>query len=327
MRRRRPRMVAYLGPAKPGAGMFFRRHGGASLGHATRRALLSIGLGALAVACLVAGAVPIDTQPNPHGSPDGCRSCHEAKDGAVQPIDPKKIDRLCLGCHDGAGAGAEAHPIGRSFDSPQIRRPAEWPALDGLLSCLTCHDVVRHCRADARPPVAGANFLRGTIRGGDPSYCAQCHVESLHQRRNPHRMLDDGGRPHADACAFCHAENLTTRTTQPRAGTPHLRSDEITLCGACHQSHPDFFTPGHIGATFRNETCSKALQRNAEAPNPLPVPDGRRIVCSTCHNPHQHGVFPTGNPLAMGAMDPAAPGGMVPLRISGAGLCSNCHGK
>lgn len=295
-------------------------------GFATTRVFAGPTPAAATLAANTPGAAPSPAT-NPHWSPEGCGSCHEVKGGAVQPIDPQAVDRRCLSCHDGRRATAEAHPIGQPVAGSQVRKPADWPAPEGLLSCLTCHDVVRHCRADARSPVGGSNFLRGPLGGGDPAYCAQCHVESLHQRRNPHVMLDAGRAPVADACAFCHTEDLTARVAQARTGTALLRSEEITLCGACHQRHPDFFTPGHLGATFRNERCSQALVRNASSPNPLPVPEGRRIVCSTCHNPHERGVFPAGSPLDLGAMEAGGAGKGVPLRIPGGGLCSNCHGK
>ena len=55
------------------------------------------------------------------------------------------------------------------------------------------------------------------------------------------------------------------------------------------------------------------------------VPDKKgQMVCSTCHNPHQSGVFPRGSVLAFRAMKTNNEGKLVsPVR--GQLWCRHCH--
>lgn len=265
--------------------------------------------------------------PNPHWQSNGCTQCHTAKDGNIERIAPEQIDRVCLRCHDGVKAKAEAHPIGRSFASNQVRKPEDWPTPGGLLSCITCHDVLQGCHMQRRS--TNQAMLRGPSRGV-PSLCNQCHVAEKQQQRNPHAAMK--GAYDSNSCLFCHQQEMQP-TAQQRTGEPKLKNDEITLCGQCHHQHPDFFAPGHIGvaaptAIVRNmQQADQNLvaQSPEQEPALLPLHEGK-VVCSTCHNPHLVGVFSEGNILGRGAMSFETASENYALRIPGPQLCLYCHG-
>lgn len=312
---------------------------------------------------VVASSPPSPDAPsvNPHGDTGGCGACHALDVGRPASIDPRDVDRICLSCHDGKSAARESHPIDRSFDNPQVApAPPGWPLSDGRLTCLTCHDVLAACR-DPRPP-AGRN--RAFVRSFDPdrpaAFCATCHVESHQQRINPHDVLDAGGRPLAHACDFCHVAPAPSASALARLGDARLLGDELDLCGACHTTHVEYFEPGHLGAALTEpmlanlarlerrfhrssinesaatlpsdgtpalaEEASAALGKSPSPPRLLPL-NGRRVKCSTCHNPHPAGLFAEGSVLALGAMQMPPAASNMALRFGMGELCVACHNK
>ncbi len=270
---------------------------------------------------------------SPHWRPDGCPSCHEAG-RSERAIGIEDVDVLCLRCHDGVHASREAHPIGRPAVTEQVSTPLGWPTRNGLLSCLTCHDVVRGCRSAATRPDWNPAFVRGWTPAGSAAYCIRCHDATAQARHNPHHPPGGGG---ADACLFCHTSAMPADRLE-RTGEPSLRSDEVSLCGACHVSHVEIFHPGHMGTAvagpylaalqaFEAHLAGDAARSTVDGRAALPLGDGGRIVCSTCHNPHARGVFDEASVLAIGALPRGSDVSGVALRWPSAMLCRACHAR
>jgi len=284
--------------------------------------------------------------PNPHWSADGCKECHDATQGEPKSIPPQDIDGLCLKCHDGRRAREEAHPVGRTFGSAQVTRPEGWPAYGGKIGCATCHDILQACHRDRARPLDNPAFLRGFEAGKLLSFCARCHLDLQEQKvYNVHIMLDESNATIRRACQFCHHALLDERDRRVRTGNPELRYEPITLCRSCHMQHVDYFDPGHIGATVSPEmkaymaafertppgtrptgtAIERALRGDLE-PERLPL-QGATVVCSTCHNPHQQGVFPSDSTLAYGAIQTGQERTKMRLRGLGKEFCLACHNK
>ncbi|MDM8008769.1 MAG: hypothetical protein QUV05_21740 [Phycisphaerae bacterium] len=314
----------------------------------------------VALAAAVAGVIPASSaQPtstapaasrpagravNPHWSGDGCRHCHKLQENRVLPVDPKKINELCWQCHDGTQAARDVHPVGRLFASQQVRRPDHWPAPGGALSCVTCHDIRLACDHPLPRPTLNASFLRPVSGQGPMAFCAECHVDAFRPgegRHNAHVMLDAAGRQNPDACRFCHAPSFRLDGPSLRTGTPLLRADGISLCASCHTRHVDYFEPGHIGHEVAEPMRSRmlALEPVLWAARPLlpqsrpaggeltrlPLENERRIVCTTCHNPHQEGTFAEWSVLADGAIPLDREKPHARLRGLNKDLCYACH--
>jgi hypothetical protein len=289
--------------------------------------------------------------PDPHWKADGCRFCHERPE-QPGPIAHERVNNLCWRCHDGEHAPEEVHPVGRTFESDHVVRPEGWPAPDGRLSCITCHDVLLHCHKDPQRPEHNAVFLRDGPWKDRMTFCGTCHVESAKAtgRYNPHVMLDADSQPMREACLLCHRPSPTLEPPYRRRGEPALRKDPITLCIPCHNRHIDWFDPGHIGHVLPPYMKERLEKPGEVDPSPepagatlpvkvgtrpatepqmlrLPLGEGDRIVCTTCHNPHQAGLFPASSPLGRGAQTPGNESGSMGLRGMGKGICRACHDK
>jgi len=270
---------------------------------------------------------------SPHGVPDRCHECHKVDATGTLPQLRDATDALCLRCHDGKLAKAEDHPVGRIFDRPDLRRPEEFPALDNKLGCVTCHDVLLACRLDQQARVRNPSMLRGSIHSPSHAYCGQCHIIDTHQKLNPHRMLDVNAEMQAAACQHCHIQPMPSGSAA-RTHQPSLRAAEPDLCLGCHGMHVDFFDPGHSGAVAKPAIVRHMLAEDraaglalGDSPQVLPLAENHRVVCSTCHNPHQAGVFEPGSLLDRGAMSlPKSASGPTALRLQGKELCHACHG-
>ncbi|MCG3180793.1 MAG: hypothetical protein BIFFINMI_03156 [Phycisphaerae bacterium] len=288
-------------------------------------ALLSIGLVAGLARALADGDAPaaepakVQPAPNPHWNDAGCATCHGP--GEPKKIAPADADKLCLSCHDGKRALLETHPVGRPLDAEQFNQPPGWPLTDGRIGCLSCHNPAReHCRRGQRRPMLNPMFLRGLAAGGVVNaFCSNCHRLGNYQKLNPHVQRDESGVL-AAKCGFCHGEAMSAQA-KVRTGYEGLHRPQVELCRGCHPTHIEYFNPGHVGQKL-SPTMLARVKPLADLVGPAP---GGQIACSTCHNPHEAGVFPLGSEM----------NGPTPLRAAGpdkiiasmnpSKLCSSCH--
>lgn len=305
-----------------------------------------------------------DPYHNPHGHNRNCAACHAMDGERALPIDPLKVDGVCMRCHDGRHAPAERHPLWRTIPSRNTKLPKGWPAPAGRLGCMSCHDIsltLGHERFENRPK-GNPFYLRGGPYADSLTFCASCHASEPSQqaRFNPHRMRTADGRNNDTACAFCHTRTFNADELTTRTGNASLKAGGVALCMGCHRRHVDWFDPGHIGASatpgiLDRLTASMSDVTASAAKARLPLESGRTVVCATCHNPHETGVFPKDSMLAIGAIAPRSdtapasttlaaaptsqpanaahatghPGPVQPtaaVRL-GANLCGECHGK
>jgi hypothetical protein len=287
------------------------------------------------------GADPIKPATNPHFDANQCNQCHILGNGKPVPIPIDRVDRVCLRCHDGRAASGEAHPVGRAVAKEHLT-PQGWPLTQGRLNCITCHAVQKACSPDARPTDVDRNLLRGvTGERTRVQFCENCHDPAQSQRFNPHLMLTKERAVVEAKCLACHTKSLD-RATRARTGQADLRAGEQTICLACHVRHADVFSPGHLGARVKGDMLAFIRAREivglVTPPGPellaqlkaahakptliATAPDGT-ITCSTCHNPHQAGVFAPGTPLAFRPMRVVGDKAVSPVR--GTQFCNHCH--
>lgn len=294
---------------------------------------------AIAIAQAQAPAAAPAKAINPHWRQDACDACHPMKDGKAQTIGFAESERICLSCHDGVRAEAEAHPVDRLLAGERFLDPG-WPLLEGKIVCQTCHDIsltLAHGNAQS----VQSDWLRPPVGQGPDAFCASCHKPVQFSRVNPHRMMTPEGQPVPADCLLCHTRPPDPRT-MVRAGQWDLRADVMTLCRSCHFFHVDWFEPGHMGATVppkilahmrakeivgltsrpSREMVARLQTENAR-PQKWALGAGDTLICTSCHNPHQKGVFPEGSELGDDAME--IEGDRVTSKILVPQMCLRCH--
>lgn len=258
---------------------------------------------------------------NPHWAANRCNACHNIEAGVATQL-AGRIDELCISCHDGKRARAEAHPIARLASTAQTKVPKGWPLVDGRLGCLTCHDIRRHCDMAAKRPAMNSAMLRVYDAADPMRLCLQCHQTSESWRISPHKNLDATGNIIASSCNFCHAAEMTVPTDGRRTGDAMLHADGSRLCLTCHARHWDVSPLGHIDRMASEET--QKIMSAKQVSDVLPL-SNHRVTCYSCHNPHQAGLFPADSPLGAHSIDAADV--HAALRVPSMVLCLQCHAK
>jgi len=296
----------------------------------------------------VDGTVPVvTTRPatavNPHWRTDDCKHCHQMRLDKPLPIEPGQVDHICLGCHDGKQASAEAHPIGGAFQANDLVIPTGWPLWKGRLECLTCHDMKFACD-HPNERASNPSLLRGRHVANRRAFCAECHPPGFFNKHNPHIMLEENGSIRERACLVCH-RTVPDRAEAMPTGLNDLRAPVPVQCRSCHLSHVEYFEPGHTGTKVPPDMLAYMAAREQSEPTTRPSveliekmkstharpagwvlgPDDT-IICSTCHNPHEQGLFVPGNVLSNRMMKVLSTGKVVsPVRSNR--LCLSCHNK
>lgn len=230
---------------------------------------------------------------NPHSNQPLCLSCHSSTPVKGQPnlAEGGDINALCNRCHATGGARKDIHPVG-IIPSKRVRIPPDMPLQNGLLTCETCHHSALQpgnpCQS-AEGKKENKNFLRvgGLSRS---EFCFLCHVKETYKRLNPHIQVGEGEKIKEETCLFCHTTRPDLNILGP--GQVVFLVDNINeLCMGCH---PGFGTKHPSGANHLIEPKGiilRGLETSIERIGvELPLHKGK-IVCATCHNPHQNGVI------------------------------------
>jgi hypothetical protein len=257
---------------------------------------------------------------NPHWNDYLCLSCHQEK--PVRGNAPLRMggDRnlVCNRCHHSEYARPDIHPVDVK-PSQHIRIPEDMPLQDGKISCETCHDSLLQMGSRRKGILLRKNpdFLRKTQMSRN-SYCFLCHLEETYKRLNPHNQLDAEGKVDQETCLFCHASIPDVNFIGPEKVSFIIHNPD-EYCVGCHHG----FTLNHPAGVNHlvkpSEKIMAAIRTSVQRIGvELPLFEGR-VVCATCHNPHQEGVIKI-QPAATGAAR------QNKLRLMpGRRQCTGCH--
>jgi len=291
------------------------------------------------------GPNPQDLVQNPHGDSPSCLACHTSAEGGRETLRFNgNVAQLCESCHDGRLATREVHAVNLT-PSPAMARtiPSDLPLEDGVLTCLTCHDVARDCREKPPSQPSGPSFLRGAGASDHLTFCFRCHPAEEYRPFNPHDQLQ-AGRQKPRACAWCHAGEPQTDSQPAEAASYQLRAASAGLCRNCHvvaETHPVVShmdaVPSeqmrwHMSACEMEPKMRLPLEQLVEyaraarrEPRSIPLDADGRITCHSCHNPHEKGLLPDGNPRSVGGESRQAANHR--LRVRKGKICTVCHQK
>lgn len=150
---------------------------------------------------------------------------------------------------------------------------------------------------------------------------------------NPHEQINDEGDVLWGTCVICHT-NTPDVNVEKNINDVKLRfqEDMSDACLRCHQVKPHpageesqekqmsgFVAPNHM-VVPRKDIVQAIRFALKESPMMLPLePKTGKIICSTCHNPHERG-------LLSGRPDYGADA-IMRLRSASLAICQKCHRK
>jgi|GEM_PF-217835 len=227
---------------------------------------------------------------NPHRRNYLCLSCHLAKPVKEQaPLrDGGDTVKLCNRCHHSEYARPDIHPV-EIKPSHNVRIPEDLPLQDEQLTCATCHDSLLQmsCQNDAAR--GNPYFLRRKTESRN-AFCFLCHIAESYKRLNPHKQLNEQGEIVEKTCLFCHAAIPDVNYIGPER-VSFIVQDPNEYCIGCHPGFTGNHPAGVNHLVAPSPKIKAAVRTSVQRIGvELPLYKGK-IICATCHNPHQEGVI------------------------------------
>ncbi len=292
--------------------------------------------------------VELKEKPNPHWKSNTCRMCHDATPQKGKSATFKfdgDFNKLCLSCHDTAVFRAEEHVVGIPVKENELfKKPsADFPLQNGKITCITCHDVRLQEKNNLSAKESNPMFIRGApydyqmtfewnkSETDDERYsqnrymlCFKCHRKGPLLQWSPHQnQITKTGKINEEQCFICHSE-IPDRAAVEKSEWRLLRKLK-EQCINCHMGktrfHPIRVT--HYGNTIPQKIYSQIKYSERRIGIIVPMDfDSKgveRLVCTSCHNPHQRGVLK--NKVTSKGADTDRR-----LRLDGFAMCLACHG-
>ena len=169
------------------------------------------------------------------------------------------------------------------------------------IDCKTCHGIkdikeIPFEEVDKKAP----DFFRDGPYQKFSDFCYSCHQQKSYKRPNIHKLLDENGEYKKEDCEYCH-EKAPDPEKQQDASELEFRLPPQTLCFGCHLKTP------HLNALNHQVKPDKTMRKNMREAEKelniiLPLDKDQKIMCATCHSPHQIGLIdrekPAGNQVA-----------------------------
>lgn len=157
-------------------------------------------------------------------------------------------------------------------------------------------------------------------------------TEAIKTIINPHEQINDEGEVLWGTCTVCHKNVPDMKEEKSIKDVKlHFEEDPNKLCTDCHtvKQHPGsegisatmsgFVAPDHLVVPSKSVQLNMKLSLK-EVAMVLPLdPKSGKLICSTCHNPHERG-------LLTGRADHGADFNLR-LRSASLDICMYCHRK
>ncbi len=172
----------------------------------------------------------------------------------------------------------------------------------GEIDCQTCHGIkdIKDIPFDEIDKSAD-NFHRGGPYRKLTDFCYNCHKKKDYQRPNIHKLLDDKGKYDKKACEFCH-QKAPDPTKDIAFKDLKFRRPPQKLCFACHLKTP------HLNALSHQVKVDEKMRKRIEQAEQklgviLPLDSDGKVMCVTCHSPHEVGVISQTKPAGKQVAD------------------------
>lgn len=212
------------------------------------------------------------------------------KTGSTLAIESEEMGRLHL------------HPVDIKVPNG-MTPPEDFPLGPGrTLICETCHAIkglkeTPYKEIDRDAP----GFLRGGSYTDLADFCFRCHEKTDYKRQSIHRMLDEKGRLIKEGCLYCHMEVPDPEVVRD-TGDVKFRLPPEELCIGCHLKTPHLNALNHLKEPEKE--MKMVIKRSEQKFGIiLPLDSKGRIMCATCHSPHERGVIRTDIPAGRQVAD------------------------
>lgn len=137
--------------------------------------------------------------------------------------------------------------------------------------------------------------------------CLNCHIENENNIFNPHAQLNKNRDIIKEKCLYCHLEKPDEKYAIYENYRPEIKfvGRLGMLCTGCHRKRLDFAHPANANHILRPSYKMQAMMKTSEMEFDiiLPLDLEGKIMCATCHNPHEKGIIPKEKSAAKGASD------------------------
>jgi len=136
--------------------------------------------------------------------------------------------------------------------------------------------------------------------------CMNCHIKE-NKIFDPHTQLNITGEIIKEKCLYCHTEKPDEKnaTYDTHEMGVRFNSDIDTLCMGCHSRIYQISHPVNAYHLLKptEEIFSRMKESEVKFGIVLPLDYEGKIMCATCHNPHERGVMPNERIAAKGASE------------------------
>lgn len=173
---------------------------------------------------------------------------------------------------------------------------------EGKIDCKTCHGIkdIDKTAIDKVDREAD-DFHRGGPYKKLTDFCYLCHDKKDYQRPNIHNLLDDKGKYDKKDCEYCHRK-VPDPKKEIKCDELELRLPPEKLCWGCHLKAP------HFNALIHQAEPDKEMRQRIEKSENkykviLPLDGDDKIMCVTCHSPHEQGLIEKDKPAGRQVAD------------------------
>jgi hypothetical protein len=181
---------------------------------------------------------------------------------------------------------------------------------DRTLQCTTCHGIedIEETSID-EVDKDHDNFLRGGRYRKLTDFCYNCHQKEANTRNNIHILLDEQDQIIEHKCKYCH-EEVPDQNKEKTLDEIKLRLPAEILCYGCHLKTPHLNSIDHL-VELKDKKLEQWKHSTKEKNIYMPLTKKGKIMCVTCHAPHQKGVLKANLPAAKQVEDVALKEGIL----------------
>lgn len=201
-----------------------------------------------------------------------CRFCHDEKYSLID-----NVTNLCLSCHS---LSINMHAVNIRYEKKEfVEISSDFPLEDGKLVCTTCHLFNR--KLCENPEENSYKMLRKYSEG---TFCFNCHKLEYYSKYNPHEQVTSEGTLNFNTCQVCHTK-IPDISSDSQNAMKILKGEPNLICNGCHQINQQHPTGvNHFEKIIKdiNSVKTKFEELNIK----LFIGEGGKILCITCHYPH-----------------------------------------